>query len=39
VLLTDDDPDLAMIRRKKMARLMRREKEMEATREQRAKVT
>jgi DNA-binding TFAR19-related protein (PDSD5 family) len=39
VLLTDDDPDLAMIRRKKMARLMKREKEIEATRDQRAKVT
>lgn len=39
VFLTDDDPDLAMIRRKKMARLVKREKEMEATREQRAKVT
>ncbi|MFX0045795.1 MAG: DNA-binding protein [Candidatus Hermodarchaeota archaeon] len=39
MLLTDDDPDLAMIRRKKMARLMKREKEMEATREQRAKLT
>ncbi|MFW9943982.1 MAG: DNA-binding protein [Candidatus Sifarchaeia archaeon] len=39
MFLTDDDPDLAMIRRKKMARLMKREKEMEATREQRAKVT
>lgn len=38
VLLTDDDPDLAMIRRKKMARLMKREKEIEATREQRVKV-
>ncbi|MHA2378705.1 MAG: DNA-binding protein [Candidatus Thorarchaeota archaeon] len=39
VILTDDDPDLALIRRKKMARLMKREKEMEATREQREKVT
>ncbi len=39
MLLTDDDPDLAMIRRKKMAQLMKREKEMEATREQNAKVT
>lgn len=30
---------MAQIRRKKMAQLMKREKEMEATREQRAKVT
>ncbi len=39
VALTDEDPDLAMIRRKKMAQLMKREKELEATRERQAKVT
>jgi DNA-binding TFAR19-related protein (PDSD5 family) len=36
--LTDDDTDLAMIRRKKMAELMKREKKMQESREQKEKV-
>jgi len=37
-LLTDDDTELAMIRRKKMAELMAREKKMKASREHKQKV-
>jgi len=37
-LLTDDDTDLAMIRRKKMAELVAREKKMKASREHQQKV-
>ncbi|MFX0053743.1 MAG: DNA-binding protein [Candidatus Hermodarchaeota archaeon] len=37
-MLTDDDPDLAIIRRKKMARMMKREKQIQAAREQEEKV-
>jgi DNA-binding TFAR19-related protein (PDSD5 family) len=36
--LTDDDTELAMIRRKKMAELMKREKKMQESREQKEKV-
>ncbi|MCK5265024.1 MAG: hypothetical protein KAR03_05400 [Candidatus Thorarchaeota archaeon] len=37
-LLTDDDTELAMIRRKKMAELVAREKKMKASREHKQKV-
>ena len=37
-ILTDDDHDLAMIRRKKMARLVEREKQLQAEKEQEEKV-
>jgi DNA-binding TFAR19-related protein (PDSD5 family) len=37
-LLTDDDTELAMIRRKKMAELVAREKKMKASREHQQKV-
>lgn len=37
-LLTDDDTELAMIRRKKMAELVTREKKMKASREHKQKV-
>lgn len=37
-LLTDDDTELAMIRRKKMAELVAREKKMKASREHKEKV-
>ncbi|MFX1260750.1 MAG: DNA-binding protein [Promethearchaeota archaeon] len=37
-MLTDDDPDLAVIRRKKMAQMIKREKQMQAAREQEEKV-
>lgn len=37
-LLTDDDTELAMIRRKKMAELMAHEKKMQASREHKQKV-
>jgi DNA-binding TFAR19-related protein (PDSD5 family) len=36
--LTDDDSELAMLRRKKMAQLIRREKELQATKEHQEKV-
>jgi DNA-binding TFAR19-related protein (PDSD5 family) len=36
--LTDDDTELAMIRRKKMAEIMAREKKLQASREQQEKV-
>jgi DNA-binding TFAR19-related protein (PDSD5 family) len=36
--LTDDDTELAMIRRKKMAELMKREKQLQESREQKEKV-
>jgi DNA-binding TFAR19-related protein (PDSD5 family) len=37
-MLTDDDPDLAIIRRKKMAQMIKREKQIQAAREQEEKV-
>ncbi|MFW9912908.1 MAG: DNA-binding protein [Candidatus Thorarchaeota archaeon] len=37
-MLTDDDPDLAIIRRKKMAQMIKREKQVQAAREQEEKV-
>ena len=37
-MLTDDDTELAMIRRKKMAKLIAREKKMQETREHEEKV-
>jgi DNA-binding TFAR19-related protein (PDSD5 family) len=36
--VTDDDTELAMIRRKKMAELMKREKKLQESREQKEKV-
>lgn len=36
--MTDDDNELAMIRRKKMAELVKREKKMQESREQKEKV-
>ena len=36
--MSDDDPELAMIRRKKMAQLIEREKQLQATKERQEKV-
>ncbi|MHA2424439.1 MAG: DNA-binding protein [Candidatus Thorarchaeota archaeon] len=36
--MTDDDTELAMLRRKKMAQLIKREKELQATKERQEKV-
>lgn len=36
--MSDDDPELAMIRRKKMAEMIQREKQLQATKEHQEKV-